>query len=102
MTNEEVSATPVKDQRGIGFHYYIARFSENPLLILLMDFIESLLADLKVKINPGSEFYDEVEDDHFRIIECFRKKDITGVERKWRLMFCELDGSGEIGWKRPL
>ena len=79
MTNDEVSASPLKDQRGIGFHYYIARFSENPLLILLMDFIESLLADLKVKLNPGSEFYDEVEQDHFKIIECFRRKDGAGV-----------------------
>jgi len=82
MTNDEVSATPLKDQRGIGFHYYIARFSENPLLILLMDFIESLLADLKVKLNPGSEFYDEVEQDHFKIIECFRQKDGAGVRKE--------------------
>jgi GntR family transcriptional regulator, transcriptional repressor for pyruvate dehydrogenase complex len=82
MTNDEVSAPPIKDQRGIGFHYYIARFSENPLLILLMDFIESLLADLKVKLNPGSEFYDEVEQDHFKIIECFRLKDGAGVRKE--------------------
>ncbi|HMK36261.1 MAG TPA: FadR/GntR family transcriptional regulator [Desulfomonilaceae bacterium] len=82
MTNNEVSAPPTKDQRGIGFHYHIARFSENPLLILLMDFIESLLADLKVKLNPGSEFYDEVEHDHFRIIECFRRKDGEGVRKE--------------------
>jgi GntR family transcriptional repressor for pyruvate dehydrogenase complex len=82
MTNEEVSGPSNKDQRGIGFHYYIARFSENPLLILLMDFIESLLADLKIKLNPGSDFYDEVEDDHFRILECFRNRDVVGVEKE--------------------
>ncbi|MBI5251137.1 MAG: FadR family transcriptional regulator [Desulfomonile tiedjei] len=80
MTNEEVSAPPTKDQRGIGFHYYIARFSENPLLILIMDFIESLLADLKVKLDPGAEFYEEVGHDHFKIIECFRRKDVNGVK----------------------
>jgi GntR family transcriptional regulator, transcriptional repressor for pyruvate dehydrogenase complex len=82
MTNDEVNAHPTKDQRGIGFHYYIARFSENPLLILIMDFIESLLADLKVRLNPGAAFYDEVEQDHFRIIECFRRKDVNGVRRE--------------------
>jgi GntR family transcriptional regulator, transcriptional repressor for pyruvate dehydrogenase complex len=83
MTNDEVGALPTpKDQRTIGFHYHIARFSENPLLILLMDFIESLLADLKVKLNPGADFYDEVELDHFRIIECFRRKDGIGVGKE--------------------
>ncbi|MCX5873897.1 MAG: FadR/GntR family transcriptional regulator [Deltaproteobacteria bacterium] len=83
MTNEEVSAPRhVKDLRAIGFHYHIARFSENPLLILLMDFIEGLLVDLKVKLNPGSEFYDEVEQDHYRIIECFRRKNDVGVKKE--------------------
>lgn len=82
MTNDEVSSVFIKDQRGIGFHYYIARFSENPLLILIMDFIESLLADLKVKLNPGSEFYEDVEQDHFEIIECFRRKDGPSVREK--------------------
>jgi GntR family transcriptional regulator, transcriptional repressor for pyruvate dehydrogenase complex len=82
LTNSEVGAQLRKDQGGIGFHYHIARFSENPLLILIMDFIESLLADLKTKLNPGAEFYDEVEHDHFRIIECFRRKDGNGVSRE--------------------
>jgi len=82
MTMNEVSAPPTKDQRGIGFHYYIARFSENPLLILIMDFIESLLADLKVELNPGPDFYDEVEHDHLRIIDWFRRKDCNGVRKE--------------------
>ncbi len=82
MTDDEVNAPPVKDQRGIGFHYYIARFSENPLLILLMDFVESLLADLKVKLNPEPEFYREVEDDHYRIIKCLRRRDAVGVREE--------------------
>ena len=47
-----------------------------------MDFIESLLADLKIKLNPGAEFYDEVEHDHLRIIECFRRKDGNGVRKE--------------------
>jgi len=82
MTNDEVSTPAVKEKQGIGFHYYVARFSENPLLILLMDFIESLLADLKVKLNPGPEFYDEVEQDHHRIIACFRRKDGVSVKKE--------------------
>ncbi|MGO8878168.1 MAG: FadR/GntR family transcriptional regulator [Desulfomonilaceae bacterium] len=82
MTDDEVNAAPVKDQRGIGFHYYIARFSENPLLILLMDFVESLLADLKIKLNPGPEFFHEVEQDHYRIIECFKRRDGVAVKKE--------------------
>jgi GntR family transcriptional regulator, transcriptional repressor for pyruvate dehydrogenase complex len=80
MTNEEGTAPPVKEKYGIGFHHFIARFSENPLLIMFMDFIESLLADLKVTLHPGRDFYDEVKQDHHRIIACFRTKD--GVNAK--------------------
>jgi GntR family transcriptional regulator, transcriptional repressor for pyruvate dehydrogenase complex len=82
MTNDEVSAPSAIDKQGIGFHYYIARFSDNPLLILLMDFIESLLADLKVTLNPGSEFYDEVKRDHHRIVACFKRKDSVNVKKE--------------------
>jgi GntR family transcriptional repressor for pyruvate dehydrogenase complex len=82
MTNDEVNGYPTNDQRGIGFHYYIARLSENPLLILIMDFIESLLADLKVGLNPEPDFYDEVGYDHFKIIECVRRKDVNGVRKE--------------------
>ncbi len=82
MTNDEVSDTSAKDKQGIGFHYFIARFSDNPLLILLMDFIESLLADLKITLNPGPEFYDEVGQDHHRIIVCFKRKDGVSVKKE--------------------
>jgi GntR family transcriptional repressor for pyruvate dehydrogenase complex len=82
MTNDEVSDPSAKDKQGIGFHYFIARFSDNPLLILLMDFIESLLADLKITLNPGPEFYDEVGQDHHRIIACFKRKDGVSVKKE--------------------
>ncbi len=82
MTNEEGSGRPVKEKQGIGFHYFIARFSDNPLLIMLMDFIESLLADLKVTLNPGREFYRDVAQDHHKIIACFKGKDGVGVKKE--------------------
>ncbi|HTY22358.1 MAG TPA: GntR family transcriptional regulator [Desulfomonilaceae bacterium] len=82
MTSDEVNASSAKEKQGIGFHYYIARFSDNPLLILLMDFIESLLADLKVTLNPGPEFYDEVKQDHHKIMACFRRKDSVNVKKE--------------------
>jgi hypothetical protein len=47
-----------------------------------MDFIESLLADLKVELDPGPEFYEEVEREHLKIIECFRLKDCAGVGKE--------------------
>jgi GntR family transcriptional repressor for pyruvate dehydrogenase complex len=81
MTDEEVANQNQEDPKGIGFHRDIARYSENPLLILLMDFTESLLVDIKIKLQPGGDFYDEVARDHYNILEAFRKKDGTRARK---------------------
>ncbi len=59
----------------IGFHRYIARFSENPLVILLMDFIDSLLMDIKLGLQLEPGFHRDTHDEHVRIVECFRRRD---------------------------
>jgi GntR family transcriptional regulator, transcriptional repressor for pyruvate dehydrogenase complex len=81
MTDEEVANQSNGDPKGIGFHRDIARFSENPLVILLMDFIESLLADIKVKLQPGDDFYQEVARDHYKILESFKTRDGAGARK---------------------
>ncbi|MGC8908778.1 MAG: FadR/GntR family transcriptional regulator, partial [Desulfomonilaceae bacterium] len=79
VTNEEAGSQCCEVPKGIGFHYHIARFSENPLFILLMDFIEHLLFDLKIKLRPDADFYRMVTDDHYRIIHCFQNRDGVGA-----------------------
>lgn len=79
ITDQELNSPLDEHPKGVGFHYHVARFSENPLFILLMDFIESLLVDLKVKLKPELDFYQQVAQDHRRIINCFRNRDGVGA-----------------------
>jgi GntR family transcriptional repressor for pyruvate dehydrogenase complex len=82
ITDQELNSPLDEHPKGVGFHYHVARFSENPLFILLMDFIEGLLADLKVKLKPGPDFYQQVAQDHYRIINCFRNRDGVGAGKE--------------------
>ncbi len=82
MTDDEVANRTSTETMGIGFHRDLARFSENPLVILLMDFIESLLADIKVELQPGPDFYEDVGRCHYKILECFKRKDGIGAKRE--------------------
>jgi GntR family transcriptional regulator, transcriptional repressor for pyruvate dehydrogenase complex len=64
---------------GIGFHRYLARITHNPILILVMDFIDNLVADIKLKESLGSDFYEAVTAYHQRTLDCIRKRDAAGA-----------------------
>jgi GntR family transcriptional repressor for pyruvate dehydrogenase complex len=76
-TTEKVTAS-----RDIGFHRYLARMTGNPILILMMDFIDNMLNDIKFKVNLGNEFYQQVSHDHRSILECLKQKDGEGAKRE--------------------
>jgi GntR family transcriptional repressor for pyruvate dehydrogenase complex len=66
----------------IGFHRYLARMTENPILILVMDFIDNILNDVKFQLDPGTKFYHNVAKAHQAILECLRQKDGVGARRE--------------------
>jgi GntR family transcriptional repressor for pyruvate dehydrogenase complex len=68
--------------REIGFHRYLARMTENPILILVMDFIDNILDDIKFQLDPGAEFYHKVAKSHQAILECLKRKDGVGARRE--------------------
>ena len=68
--------------REIGFHRYLVRMTENPILILVMDFIDNILDDIKFQLDPGAEFYHKVAKAHQAILECLRQKDGVGARRE--------------------
>jgi GntR family transcriptional repressor for pyruvate dehydrogenase complex len=68
--------------REIGFHRYLARMTENPILILVMDFIDNILDDIKFQLDPGPEFYHKVAKAHQAILECLRQKDGVGARKE--------------------
>jgi len=66
----------------IGFHRYLARMTENPILILVMDFIDNILNDIKFQLDLGAEFYYKVVKAHQAILECLKQKDGVGARRE--------------------
>ncbi len=68
--------------REIGFHRYLVRMTENPILILVMDFIDNILNDIKFQLDPGVEFYHKVAKAHQSILESLKEKDGVGAREK--------------------
>jgi len=62
-------------QTEIEFHRLIARQTNNPILILILDFVENLLDDFKKILKPDSEFMNGVLSCHDIIYEAILKKD---------------------------
>ena len=69
-------------KKGISFHRYLARLTHNPILILIMDFVDNLLSDMKSQLDLGPQFYDRVKESHARVLDCLIKKDIDGAKRE--------------------
>ena len=68
--------------RGIRFHRYLTRMTQHPILILIMDFIDNLLRDIKSRLKLDPDFYDKVRQSHRRILECLINKDGAGARRE--------------------
>ncbi len=69
-------------QKGISFHRYLARLTHNPILILIMDFVDNLLADMKSQLNLGPEFYENVKKRHRLILEHMARRDPDSAEKE--------------------
>ena len=65
--------------RDISFHRYLARMTQNPLLILILDFVDNLLRDAKYELHLSPEFYRHVRQSHRRIVDCLEARDASGA-----------------------
>ncbi len=68
--------------REIGFHRYLARMTQNPILILIMDFLDSLVKDFKIQLDLDDEFFVNVRDAHRSILECLVRRDAEAARRE--------------------
>jgi len=82
MISEDIGSQQTVISREIGFHRFLARMTENPILILIMDFIDNILNDIKFQLKLGPEFYLKVEKAHRAILECLKQGDADGARRE--------------------
>jgi len=60
----------------INFHRVIAQTTNNPILVLILDFVEDLLEDFKKVLKPDLAFSKSVLDAHDRIYTAICDKDV--------------------------
>ncbi len=68
----------------VDFHRTLAHVSENPVLILVTDLVNSLLTDSKRHLQPGLDFSRRVLAAHERILAALKAKDAFAAAQEMR------------------
>jgi GntR family transcriptional repressor for pyruvate dehydrogenase complex len=59
------------------FHRFIAEQTRNPLLILILDFVESMIEDFERLFGPDKDFFSTILDYHERIYQAIADRNAT-------------------------
>ncbi len=70
-----------RKKKDISFHRYLSRMTQNSMLILIIDFVESLLNEIKQLLQLDADFYTMVNDGHRRILDCLIKGDAVAASK---------------------
>ncbi len=65
----------------INFHILLAKKTGNPILVMILDFVNSLLTDVKHQLKPGRFFSEKVLGAHQHIIDAIVNKDGEAAAR---------------------
>lgn len=79
----------IKDE--VNFHVILAKASGNPIMTLILDFVNNLLKDLKAHLKPGLEFSEMVLAAHERILEAIEARDGQAAADKMYEHICEVE-----------
>ncbi len=82
MIHAPIQPDKMNVSKDIGFHRYLARTTGNPILILIMDFIDNILKDIKFQLKLGVDFYQKVAEAHSAILSALKKHDPYETERE--------------------
>ncbi|MDR1044406.1 MAG: FadR family transcriptional regulator [Candidatus Adiutrix sp.] len=74
----------------IMFHVYLARHTNNSILWVLMDFVNNMLADIKMAMKPGQEFSEQVLVDHQKILDAIKAGDPDQAEQAMYDHICKV------------
>lgn len=68
-------------KKNTSFHHYLSRVTKNSLLILIVDFIDHLLDEMKQSLDLESDFHKEIQLSHKKILDCLVNRDSEGAGR---------------------
>jgi GntR family transcriptional repressor for pyruvate dehydrogenase complex len=81
--------TSGKDE--IDFHILLAETSDNPVLVLILDFVNSLLTEIKKKLKPGLPFSEQVLAAHERVLDALQAGDSSRASDEMYAHVCEVE-----------
>ncbi len=64
----------------IDFHVFLAKASRNPVMEMILDFVNSVLTDMKSHMKPGVEFSEHVLAAHQKVLKAIKAGDADGAE----------------------
>ena len=70
--------------RDTEFHQHLARTSHNPLLIVLLDSVHKMMAEVRVLVSHQSHLFDRVMPGHLAILEAVIGQDAEGARAAMR------------------
>ncbi len=79
--------------KDLDFHRVIAESTNNPILVLVVDFVETLMGDLKKFMRPDASFSAAVLSAHERIYEAIKAKDDKQAAREMEEHVIEVERS---------
>ncbi len=68
-------------KKNTSFHHYLSRVTNNSLLILIVDFIDHMLDEMKQSLDLGADFHKEIQVSHKKILDCLVNGDSEGAGR---------------------
>ncbi len=75
----------------IMFHVLLGKHAGNPVLWVILDFVNNMLAEAKRKMKPGGDFCLMVLNGHQRIVDAVLARDPDGAERWMREHILEVE-----------
>jgi len=75
----------------VNFHVMLAHTSGNPVMALILDFVNNLLKDLKAHLKPGIDFSEKVLEAHESILEAIAARDGQGAADRMYRHICEVE-----------
>lgn len=79
----------------IEFHRLLAEASGNPVFLLIQDFVNFSLADIKRDLRPGLAFLKEVLEAHDRILEAIQQADAARAGMEMYRHVCDVEDALE-------
>ncbi len=81
----------ILNEMEVEFHVYLAKVIGNPILLIIQDFVNNILAEYKHQLNPKADFAKNVLNAHELILNAIKNKDANAAAKAMHDHIVEVD-----------